>query len=500
MKFLVRHWRILLILILLVGVPVIIYSYGIHIPIVEKAITGECRNIYCADYEFICCGEKLDHESYVSIRTETSYWQCPTTATKCVISFDFVAIGSTGCAVRDHRIQWFMDEFYCYDEKIYYDSEISMEPGEYAYGNGADISYKVYTKRLCWCGDAACDCGVTGIPVQSASGCSFVTNKDVYDANGNLKQDVVEGQDFQITVPMGTCYLSYKGRHHCGDTCEYCFSDEDCAVLYPLKYEWMGKTYGAECKSGKVILYGCRKYGEEPTEEDTTILPGESEPWIEYGSRCDSIKTITVQCCPYTDSCGPNAFCDPETYTCKSEEEVECDWDWECGQAQECTYRDNKPVIQGKLCKDHKCVLETVREVDCCYDTDCSSGYYCDDDYSCKEKVIEKQACPYEYECCVREELYRDRPCTEDKICCPDHTCQVSCEDEVDGDGIVDECDIICGSFLKDMGCHFTRPFKEAWCRFMLWLSGILIWIVLGFVIFIGLIIALFALKERLRR
>lgn len=388
-------------------------------------IGGECRPIYCADYEFICCGEKLSSRGTTTVYTnpnKVQYWQCPLTGTKC----ELIVYGGNWCVGKQNCEQllnifgqpyaWKCQDQVCYSgqRSITLDPQQRVYPQVLTQTTEVTLDYKVYEERLAWCGSAACDPGVTGIPVQGASGCNFVTNWDVYNENGGLIRDVEEGKDFQITVPIGNCYLSQRTRHICGDTCEKCDTDADCRIGHTLVYN--GK--GAECSTGQLQVYGCKRYGDKPIDEERQVMPWERESIWNFGSRCDVIQTIPVQCCPGTESCGPNAFCDPETFTCKST--AECTEDWECGVATTCTYENNKPAIKGKKCQLGKCVSFVKEYVSCCYDTDCASGWFCGSDYKCYEEVDGKDTCPFE--CCIDDPNYRDRPCPPGEECI-DHKC-----------------------------------------------------------------------------
>jgi len=421
--------------ILVVVLLISLLSAGLYY---KKTLSIGRDAIFCTDYEFICCGEVVDSSGYKNNFGDSDVWTCPSTATKCEIDVDGqFMIGKTNCREVG---SWIFKGYVCDDEQIKPAGHYEIEKGSKIYGRGLDVfsfSYKIYKERLVWCGDSACDAGKTGIPVSGADGCTFVLNDDLYDKNGKIVKEVKEG-DIAYTIPVGTCYLAPKGRHVCGYKSETCQSDSDCRYGHTLEYN----GYGAECHTGRLEWYGCRIYGHEPTKSDLAILPNENDKDFSYGTRCEVIGSKNVQCCPYTSDCGPNAVCDPETFTCKST--AECTYDWEChGGSQECA-RDKLELVKW-VCENGKCVQKTIKKVDCCYDTDCPSGYYCDDDYKCKESAVHKTDCPFT--CCVDEDEYFDRPCPEGLICCPDHTCKVSCEPE---------SEIKCG--LEGYKCGFGYP------------------------------------------
>lgn len=390
-----------------------------------KMEVTQCKNIYCNDYEFICCGVAKDGNP-ISWNFVYSWGnlQNPYTceSMKCKVSYSplsssypkpYLYVGSQNC-----RNDW--SGYYCSNER-------TIMPNDYIYQGDilysklsfSNVRIQKYKRALKWCGDSGCgsdvDGNILGIDVFGATECAFVTNNDIYDSNGKLVRDAQQGKDFQVTVPEGNCYLSAKTRHVCGDTCEYCDIDDDCKIGHTYVYN--GK--GAECQTGQLQLYGCRKYGTEPT--DTNVLPWEKGEYYTYGRRCEVIQMIPVQCCPYSGSCGTNAVCDPTTFTCK--ETAQCRYDWECGQQQGCD-REKKEIF-GWKCESGKCVKKTTASVECCVNQDCPYNYYCDTDYKCKESVKPKQECPYE--CCKEDPRFYDKSCPTDKtVCCANGVCAVS--------------------------------------------------------------------------
>ena len=388
-------------------------------------VTGNCKSFYCSDYEFICCGERKSESGTWNLNDVTKYWQCPLSTTRCAITKSVqTGIGENCYVGKNNCKSGVLGIFSCSDGvSINSLTDTNLQAGQYIYGLCRQITYNDYRLNLAWCGTGACDAGTTGRSVLGASGCSFVTNNDIYGPSGNLVKPAVEGQDFQITVPQGQCYLSQSGRHACGDTCESCSSDSDCLTGHTLNYG--GK--GAECATGQLQVYGCKKYGTQPNDNDLTVLPWESKTvTYNFGSRCDVIQTMPIQCCPSSDSCGLNAVCDKATFTCKSSGTVGCTADWQCGTAQGCTYEGSNKVIKGKACQSGKCVDTTLKTVNCCYDTDCPSGWHCDSTYTCKQSVIESLPCPWD--CCIALAGFKDKPCALGLLCCGDHTCKADCK------------------------------------------------------------------------
>jgi len=382
--------------------------------LIPADLTGNCQNVYCTDYEFICCGLKnVGHSSFTS---DCTLWNCENyytcTAQKCVIT---QINPNSGLKITRS------------DGETYYSSlqtPYTILKGEKIRSVSTQIKFEIdlYEQNLAWCGDAACDAGVTGITVWGADGCTYVTDKNLYSSSGILLKSPSSGQ-ISYTVPLGECYLSSKGRTVCGDTCESCKANSDCIAGHQLQYN----GYGAECNTGLLEWYGCRNYGEKPSDFD--LLPGESAGY-NYGSRCEVIGSKRVQCCPSTSSCGSNAVCDPETFTCKQSQEVGCTADWQCGTAE--FYDQPSKQIRKPACTLGQCSYAVIQNVECYYNTECPSGWYCDTDFKCKQSSSPKTSCPNV--CCVGDSRYFDRPCPPDKAtCCPDgQSCQATMQDCID--------------------------------------------------------------------
>ncbi|RLJ01006.1 MAG: hypothetical protein DRP11_05170 [Candidatus Aenigmatarchaeota archaeon] len=116
--------------------------------------------------------------------------------------------------------------------------------------------------------------------------------------------------------------------------------------------------------------------------------------------------------------------CDLKQRRCVPVETAQCRYDWECeGEREWCVHDPDtgKFLLRRNVClPEGKCGVKE-REVECCYDTDCPKGYFCDLDHTCKERIAEMKECPWE--CCVNEPGYFDKPCPEGEICYADHTC-----------------------------------------------------------------------------
>lgn len=395
--------------------------------------------VFCSDYTYICCQERewdgLPTNAILEPKGGT-FVTCPSTATRCKITsleeyytqtfppwstgwFEPKDLYIAGRNAECYLTGWIQDNFYCVGEtqitRYTYDQ---FKPGTKIYakrGNKGRISYTIYGEALRECQGGGCgDSG--GVSVLGANGCSFKIEDLRWTGqpySGSL--DDVKPSDFPSdwrlsgTVPSGLCFKIPESRHICGYEEETCSSDYDCVSGHTLIYN--GK--GAECRGTLLELYGCRRYNE---------TQGSSQ-WY-AGSRCEVVQTIPVQCCPTAGSCGTLGTCDPKTFTCTAPPNVECRNDWECGVQQYCD-RNTKTILKD-ACVNEKCTKQTVKNVDCCYDSDCANGYYCFTDYTCQKLLEDKTTCPYA--CCENERSYYDKPCAENNICCPDNKCKLSCE------------------------------------------------------------------------
>jgi len=375
--------------------------------------------IYCNDYEFTCCREKKDFESTITLKL-TEAVKCPSNANKCQIlshnSAGGLYVGSQNCRIGKRLI--FFDAWICDGEKIVPNAfPLTIKAGEYAYfDRTATLTYNSYSNQLIFCGRSGCDIGV---PVSGADGCTFQTNKDIYDPNTGslLKQST---GTISYTVNNNECVLSYQqgDRHVCGNFEEICSSNADCG----------GHTYGnMECNARTLQVYGCNKLGNivpsgvvqvngEYTHYDTTQSKGD------YGnipsSRCAIQSANQVQCCGDAD-CGSNALCDnnpssPTAWTCKAKATVQCQQDSDCGVSTQCNI--NTKEIQKPYCTAlGKCDFKKIDDVQCCSNADCASGSFCDNDKKCKQSSVPKTTCIAE--CCVGEANYFDKPCPTGSNC-----------------------------------------------------------------------------------
>lgn len=415
--------------------------------------------VWCDGFDFRCCGEKAESKSWTA--AANAWATCPAAATKCTVTsytegtLSDIRVGT--CRTTTSIIGLPIAE--CSGTSLG-STPVDVQAGQAIFffqtqfssptGTGS-LNYKIYSERLADCGDAACDAGVTGIAVQGASGCQFVTDSRVYDSSGRLLVEPVVGQSKAVTVPVGSCYLVLDSseRHICGSIAERCTTDNDCIAGHTLTYQ----GYGAECGTGQISMYGCKVYGEQCDAYDE--LPDGTKKCVGEKvslSRCGVIKTQQVQCCPYTDACGSGS-CDPTSYTCKQPAEVKCSSDWQCGQQKYCDR--TKMELQQPKCMNaglptSYCTKQAVQKVGCCYDQDCAQGWYCDTNYKCLQAAVPIPECPYE--CCVNEPSpsgvpYRDKPCAMNQTC-KDHVCNgqgTECKTDADCDDdnpwTIDKCE-----------------------------------------------------------
>jgi hypothetical protein len=416
---------------MVIGVLAILVVGGLFLSgTLNNLLTIPAQNIYCNDFEFISCTEELTPTTYDFDKMKEYYWQCPTYASRCEYTGP-----EYERAIYENCYRDWLGAPVCENKLRDCHTTCSLNPGEYIKQYAAlSGTVKEYDLKLYFCGKSPCAPGGGGVPVPGASGCSFVpsqagTANRIYDQYGHLTDPDNEGI---YTVPPGTSYLytSYALRRVCGDTGEFCSVDSDCADRYPYQITKDGVRYGVTFQTGQMVVYGCKTQpGGECIEKD--IVQGQ-EKCIKYSDKsyCDAIRYKTVECIPDSSSCGPNAVCkyieSKDNFECVEPEQKSCDYDWQCGQMIGCDWSTQK--VKENYCNlgTHKCgVRETP--VECCYDTNCAEGYYCDSDYKCKEKVTPKTECPYE--CCVREPLYFDKNCAQDMQCCPGHQCKYNCND-----------------------------------------------------------------------
>lgn len=389
---------------------------------------AQCQDIYAYYAAFRCCDEEMT-SSGVKEMSMNEVWQCPTYAERCEVSISpgssVVWRGTENCKIQ------LLGDFQC-DDRRRVSSADDIAPGEYVYSQNwalVYLTYKIFDGKLCDC--PLNPCGLPCPRVPGSAGCGFDSTDDIFLSNGltDAFGGYIWGDLYHYTVPEGECYTYYPetNRHPVGNTCETCDDANDCASQYPLRYNYGGTSYGAICQGNSVQLYDCMPTGGSICirfrDANENNVQDSNEECLETGSksRCDLFKSIPIQCCPGTSSCGPQAFCGDD-YVCH--QTAECDNDYDCGSTIVC---DRATLtLKDPICQSGSCTFDE-RPVECCYDSDCSEGYYCDyPDYTCKEKPDDKTDCPHE--CCDGEEEYFDRRCPGTDVCCGDNTCAASTE------------------------------------------------------------------------
>lgn len=451
----------------------------------QFATAGECKDVFCDDYEFVCCGlddvvrDKTDYFSYNTAFT-CNYDVCELknidfagayAGTVYVIKEGMKAPAGASCWMADGG--WFYSDYIkCSGESRFTGSTLKMTRGEKIYhqvGKPLKVyfTYTGFNQRLAWCGDGACDAGQTGIKVSGSDGCTFTPKGKIYDDSGRL---IDANPSISYVVPEGSCVLSKSGRHICANECEACSSDSECKSGHQYVYN----GYGAECSTGLLKLYGCRPYGKQISNTD--LLGDEANDYLgEFGKRCEVIDTVNVECCD-DSTCGSNEFCDKNTFRCVQEKE--CDYDSDCGTQ---TIKDRELMALKKpVCVSGSCSYE-ITNVECLYDEDCPTGYFCDTDYTCKQSVTKKQECPYE--CCEDMSGYWDKTCPSNSpVCCPAGSEQefkcVTSEEGCGGGAYIEGCMNDC------MGHWFTTEgICHTWCDYGIWIK-MLIGVIAGTITF----------------
>lgn len=375
--------------------------------------------VFCQDYEFVCAGLHQSGTTQNSVLAKGNVYTCE--SDECYIydiSGGTLVYGEWLISISPFNatcgVGWLGDAYCNPSTTRNVNNPFTLKIGEKFVGGTNNVVYSSIRKdvRLVWCGDAACDAGVTGIDVHGSTKNTFVTDKRIYDPSGNvLRQPSAAGISY--TVPSTSCVLSPKSQFICGTKFSQCTKDSDCAAGHTYLVD--GK--GAEARTGILDIYGCKILGQAPTTEQTDVLPKDNTPsstTYNYGNQCGVIDSRQVQCTSDV-MCGSNAFCDTKTFTCVAQEVKECTADWNCGTQN--VYDQPTKQIRKPFCSLGKCSYQVVKTVQCFYNSECATGWFCDTDYTCKEAIQPKQSCPYE--CCVGDPRYFDRPAPTGKVCCP---------------------------------------------------------------------------------
>lgn len=408
-----KNKKLVLMILLILGVVGVLGLMGsLDKYFVAGDLAQSFTPVFCNDYSFTCCNEKLDYSQNFKLTT-TDAIICPSYAYKCTVTSaqsEFY-VGSQDCG---YKWGWRYGGGYYYhcDDDAKYSAPKDVSPLDYVMGGatlGNNIVMKVYTLRLDFCGRAGC---TVGVPVLGADQCKFnPENGKIYTTAQQLINAV------SYTVPEGQCVLSFQrgDRFICGYKEETCNGDSDCG----------GHTYGNyECSGRTLQKYGCVSFGEsQPLERDR--FPSEagwgSSQETTFGRRCEIISAEQVQCCG-DSACGSNAFCDiGNTWTCK--QQVQCYQDVDCGVTQQCDYVSKK--LKTPRCRNGQCTYDEV-SVECCNDQNCpAAGYFCNANRKCEERLVSCIPCPYE--CCQDEcDLnggYFDKDCPLENPFCVDNAC-----------------------------------------------------------------------------
>lgn len=298
------------------------------------------------------------------------------------------------------------------------------------------FTYMPQDYRLRYSGTAATKGAGSIISSQTlSSGCGYVTVNGVWDDSGQLKKEPTADQQ-TVLVPFNESYqVSISEKEICNvvgaDTCGNVGGD--CGG-HGFDYDGDGVAE-AECEVNTLKIYGCRQlFDFEKTAEycleggisvDTTagssVYTGSCTKWA---GKCVIVETKPNQMsCGY---CGENAVWDPATRTCKPAIKTECTTALDCadpfGGITTFCNRDLKTLTQLQ-CVLNKCSRVDLQAVECCTDSDCPSGFFCDrisNLYKCKEQTTPKKECPTD--CCENLPGYWDKPAPPGNVCCPDGT------------------------------------------------------------------------------
>lgn len=420
------------------------------IPFPRLLAAAQCQNIYARFPSYRCCGEATTETNDNKNLPAGSYWQCPTTASRCEVKVPQIPYGSslTGWYKGSKNCQpdW-LGTFWCSDASRMTDNTwLQLAPGDYVLQNSGQpqtFQEKVYGLKLCE-GSFTSACP----RVPGSTQCGFTTSDPVFLADGLTDAP----GSFSYTVPQGECYSYFPviNRRVIGDTCETCSSTADCATLYGSTYTYQGVQYGSVCTGNSVQLYDCLSTGSTTCTEwydsNDNGVQDSGEQCINsvQAPRCDLYLSLPVECCPGTSSCGSQAFCDPSTYKCVST--AQCTKPTDCGHTVSCDWTTQ--LLKTPDCVSGQCDWDE-QAVECCNDYNCPSGEYCDSDWTCKTKPTVKQPCPYQ--CCSNEQAYFDKTCqASSPVCCPDHSCATTAQ-ACGGSGGIDLC-------LSDADCDDSDP------------------------------------------
>lgn len=429
-KFLI----VAIVLIVAVGGLALLSSTNDSVGTFMQNTLGGSGNVWCDNFEWYCCQEttstKTDSVGYAM------YGVCSATNSKCVITNvqsnanpTYVYVGSQNCRfVKDISTLW-INAYKCDNTVTTIVSNgvtnVEVPKGSsYWAGTGATFTVVSYSSRLAFTGASAE--AVAGIPVSGSSNCVWNTalkNPSDGSAIGSPYQGTSNPLSLSYTVLVNECTLSKAGTQFlCGNIFDECTSDSDCNG-YPINGNQV-------CTANTLMTYRCLPKGGLPSGVtqvsdgkyvgQPTIGGADSSKYSGTGKVCTVDQTLNrqVSCCPSSDVCGSNAFCDPTTYTCK--QSIVCTVNSDCNQAPSCDYVNL--VYKTPKCSSGQCGYSS-KPVGCCVDGNCADTQTCDlPTHTCKEKTVVKDICAFS--CCSGDALYIDKPCPATQFCV-NHACVV---------------------------------------------------------------------------
>ena len=404
--------------ILVVGLVVAQQQGLLNIPL---EIASTCKNIFSNVYHFLGCSENPGQTQAFSSSVESDVLgikeygaiQCPSTAGRCTISSSVKMAVYNSC---NRQSYWYGGNFWSCSGMIGTGIDAKVSQWVFTFDNKPPTSLftiNAYQMHLYDCGSSQCASSTSGTPLLNTLGCKIVTDKSIYDANGNLIKAGQAGVNFEYVVPFygNILYTTDALRQVTGQACNECTTDADCAIGRQFQYKYLdGKTYGADATTASQLnLYACKPSTQ--TCVDGTNFPGAVSDTCQTSTnlnKCIAFATVPVQCIPGSATCGSNAVCDPATFTCKQSQQVECSSDFDCGNAGiVCDF--STKTLKRNGCFSNKCGSQVIQSVEACTASQCPSGYFLDTDYKCKQGVPQQTICPYE--CCQGDSRYFDKAC-----------------------------------------------------------------------------------------
>jgi hypothetical protein len=402
----------------IVALFAVFYFTGIF----PQAGIGRSGNVWCDNFEFYCCQEvKVDSNPSISATVVAS---CPSTAEKCEVlgggSGAWLYSGGLNCRVVQDISTLYIRQYRC-DDQITLKSASSggafpmqISKGQSIFSDRAtSISFRVYNTRLAYTG-ASSD-AFAGIPVQGSQSC-------VWDLSlGKPADKNFNPLSLSYTVPPNDCILSKAGTQSlCGNIYDECSSDDDCNG-YPINGNQV-------CTGNTLMTYRCLNKNGLPSGVSEvsggkyvgqpTITPDPNK-YSGTGKVCTVDQTLNhpVSCCPSSNICGTNAFCNPETFNC--EPTIKCSVNSDCNTAPKCDFVNL--VSEVPYCNAGSCDFKK-KAVECCVDANCAVTQSCTNNV-CKDLPNKVDVCPFG--CCVDDPAlsgYTKRACPSGQSCV-NHAC-----------------------------------------------------------------------------